>query len=72
MIPVLIEALVVGVVTVAVFAAILAVLSRWGMTWPILLTTAFLTGALVHILCELFGVNKWYCKSGNACRAVAE
>lgn len=27
----------------------------------------FLTGVLVHILCELFGINKWYCKNGTAC-----
>jgi len=28
----------------------------------------FFTGVLIHLLCEYFGVNKWYCKNGNACR----
>jgi hypothetical protein len=27
----------------------------------------FLTGALVHIICEIVGLNKWYCKNGSAC-----
>jgi len=27
----------------------------------------FFTGFFIHILCELFRVNKWYCKNGNAC-----
>jgi hypothetical protein len=26
----------------------------------------FIIGALVHLLCEITGVNKWYCKNGNA------
>jgi hypothetical protein len=27
----------------------------------------FLTGFVVHILCEAFGFNRWYCKHGDAC-----
>jgi len=27
----------------------------------------FITGVFVHIICELFGINKWYCNNGNAC-----
>lgn len=27
----------------------------------------FITGALIHLVCEYSGVNKWYCKNGNAC-----
>ena len=27
----------------------------------------FLTGFILHILCEFSGINKWYCKNGNAC-----
>jgi|688.fasta_scaffold2219407_2 hypothetical protein len=26
-----------------------------------------LTGVLVHFLYEFLGMNKWYCKHGNAC-----
>lgn len=28
----------------------------------------FLTGFSLHILYEMVGWNKWYCKNGNACR----
>ena len=28
----------------------------------------FFTGVLIHILCEYFEVNKWYCKNGSACK----
>jgi ABC-type antimicrobial peptide transport system permease subunit len=29
--------------------------------------TLFLTGFLIHLLCEVSGINGWYCKSGAAC-----
>tara|TARA_B110000208_G_C11471075_1_gene322164 strand:- start:30 stop:266 length:237 start_codon:yes stop_codon:yes gene_type:complete len=28
----------------------------------------FITGFLVHIICELTRLNKWYCTKGNACK----
>tara|TARA_B100000902_G_C26620913_1_gene579714 strand:+ start:275 stop:511 length:237 start_codon:yes stop_codon:yes gene_type:complete len=28
----------------------------------------FLTGFTLHLLCEYIGVNRWYCKNGNACK----
>ena len=28
----------------------------------------FLTGALLHSICEVSGINKWYCKNGVACK----
>ena len=28
----------------------------------------FLTGALLHTICEYSGINKWYCKNGVACK----
>ena len=28
----------------------------------------FLTGVSIHLFCEVSGVNKWYCKNGNACQ----
>lgn len=27
----------------------------------------FLTGFLIHIFAEMFGLNTWYCKNGVAC-----
>ena len=27
------------------------------------------TAVIAHILLELSGLNKWYCKNGNACKA---
>lgn len=28
----------------------------------------FFTGFLAHVIFELIGANKWYCKNGNACK----
>jgi len=28
----------------------------------------FLTGVSIHLFCELVGINRWYCRNGNACR----
>ena len=25
-------------------------------------------GAVSHVICELFGINHWYCKNGVACK----
>ena len=30
--------------------------------------TLFVSGVLAHILFDLFGGNKWYCKHGMACQ----
>ena len=27
----------------------------------------FFTGFCLHLGCEFTGINKWYCKHGNAC-----
>ena len=29
--------------------------------------TLFIIGFIIHIFCEIVGINKWYCKNGNAC-----
>ena len=29
----------------------------------------FITGFVVHVLCEAFGFNKWYCNHGYACNS---
>lgn len=28
----------------------------------------FVSGFLFHLFCEFSGINKWYCKNGNACQ----
>jgi len=69
------EALIVGVAT-AVLGLILSTLFMLTSKdfsfkkyhfWPQVLGAFFLTGFLIHIGCEMTGVNKWYCKHGNAC-----
>jgi hypothetical protein len=37
--------------------------------WGSVAGTFFLTGALVHLLYEWMGANRWYCKHGFACQA---
>lgn len=36
---------------------------HWKSVWGSL----FVTGVLIHFLCEVLGINKWYCKNGRAC-----
>ena len=28
----------------------------------------FILGASIHLFCEFTGINRWYCKNGNACK----
>jgi hypothetical protein len=28
----------------------------------------YVTGLLIHILCQISGINHWYCKNGVACK----
>lgn len=42
------------------------VCSTWNKYY-VMEKTLFLTGVLVHLICELTGINNWYCKNGNAC-----
>ena len=30
--------------------------------------TLFFIGVAVHLVCEFSGINRWYCKNGNACQ----
>jgi len=32
-----------------------------------MLVSMFITGAVFHLIAEFSGVNKWYCRNGNAC-----
>lgn len=40
---------------------------KYHFWWQVMLSY-FITGCLIHILCELSGINKWYCKNGVACK----
>lgn len=35
--------------------------------WNSLILTFFITGILIHLICENLGINKYYCSYGNAC-----
>lgn len=71
-----VEALVVGIVS-GIFGLIISTLFMlpskkfsWKKYdfWPQVLLSFFITGFLLHILFQLVGANKWYCKHGNACK----
>ena len=34
-----------------------------------IVVSLFIAGALFHLIAEFLGLNKWYCKNGNACSA---
>jgi hypothetical protein len=36
--------------------------------WAYCALVFFITGVLIHIICEYTRINKWYCKHGNACQ----
>ena len=56
----LVEALVVGIVMLAIHYVL-------SMFIPNPLIVVFLTGFVGHLLFELVGANKWYCTHGKAC-----
>lgn len=73
------EAAIVGITTVVIGTIVGFVMGKlFSMNLPaickkwnknhIMEITLFLTGFLLHIICEYTGINKWYCKNGNACR----
>lgn len=74
----IIEAVVVGVIMVimgTLVSNIIVLLGGSGSSssskdWNknhIMEIALFFTGVSVHLLCEVLGINKWYCKNGNAC-----
>ena len=75
----LIEAIVVGISTVIIGSIVGLILSKVVKTnlpkickeWNknhIMEISLFLTGFLLHLLCEFTGINKWYCKNGHSCQ----
>tara|TARA_Y100000591_G_scaffold331024_1_gene363651 strand:+ start:4001 stop:4246 length:246 start_codon:yes stop_codon:yes gene_type:complete len=74
----LIEAVVVGLSTVIMGTIIGYILGKFNSVdlpsackqWNknhIMELSLFLTGFLLHLIWEMAGLNKWYCKNGNAC-----
>lgn len=71
----LIEALVVGVMTSVVGYMVSWVISRInGQVLPesnqttfLMLISLFITGFLIHSICQVTGINAYYCKNGAAC-----
>ncbi len=72
---VLIEALCVGIATVIVgyivsFGMIqfLSTTTKHSYRNLLMIIALFITGVLIHLICEYTGVNQWYCKNGVACQ----
>lgn len=73
----LIEAGVVGLATIVVGVVVaLSLKNLFKLNMPIshkninknnMVMLLFITGFLIHIICEISGLNKWYCSNGNAC-----
>ena len=75
---ILVEATVVGILVVvigaivgfgigALFSSNLPKICKEWNKNHVMEISLFLTGFLVHLICEAIGINKWYCSSGNAC-----
>ena len=70
----LVESIVVGVITVAIGTIVGVVLDKLVKVSKkinkkyVTFICLFFTGLLIHLICEFTGINKWYCKNGNACK----
>lgn len=66
-----IEALIVGIILLLVSTPIMwGVKSQFGKDTNYYATTVFI-GFMTHLIFEWSGMNKWYCKNGNACSATS-
>lgn len=67
-ITVLIEAIVVGIMCIVLGLLLqLIILRNKQEEYGSLILFLFVLGFLIHLLCELTGINTWYCKNGSAC-----
>ena len=74
----LIEAIVVGIITVLVGQFLGSLYAKntdlpeicksWNKDY-VMEKSLFLTGFVTHLLCQFVGLNKWYCTNGVACIA---
>jgi len=66
----LMEAAAVGVLTVILGIIVVSVMNlmKLKLAREVSMGIAlFIIGGLIHLFCEVTGVNKWYCKNGHAC-----
>ena len=68
----LLEACIVGLLNVIIGGLVSVMfmgleLSKSFKHWPSVLASYFVSGICIHLFCEFSGLNKKYCKSGNAC-----
>jgi uncharacterized integral membrane protein len=67
------EILIVGILTAIVGLIISYIMmgekSNEFKHWNQVGLSYFITGALIHIICEFTKINKWYCSNGHACAA---
>jgi ribosomal protein S24E len=77
---IMIEAIVVGIITIIIGHISRYVLNKiynseeniniyenWNKNY-IMEKKLFITGFLTHIICQVSGMNHWYCKNGIACK----
>lgn len=72
----LIEAIVVGIITVLVGQILSGFYAKnndlpeicksWNKNY-VMEKSLFFTGFMTHLLCQVVGINKWYCTNGVAC-----
>ena len=67
------EAILVGILLVLVSSPIMAVTRNLEFPVPEKYYAAtFVSGVMVHLLCEATGLNKLYCREGSACKPIPE
>ena len=79
---IIIEAIFVGIITVIIGYMSKYILDKlynmeekiniyesWNKNY-IMEQNLFLTGFLIHIICQISGINTWYCKHGIACKTL--
>lgn len=59
---------IVGFIVGKLFATNLPLACKDWNTNYVMEISLFITGFLIHLFFEFTGLNKWYCKNGNACQ----